>query len=733
MRYSSLILKVLFVVSISVIFYISAITYKQINSLYNNSELVNHTFNVRLQLNELYVQLKDLETSKRDYILTEDQTIKFATKILMKNIKTSLKEVKMITIDNQKQQNNFKKLEKLVDKKFDIVNEALDKDYTRNTSFDLLSNNLMSGKNVMSELKTQIDHMIDVEEELLSIRTDRYDQVKKNTPLYIYLTLLLTLSLLTFAFFRINKNLNDINQKNSELLIKDESSKLAEEIGKFGVWRWDIDEDNYYYSYNIYRLLGHSPGAMPSTLEAFMSHIHPDDLEYVNSIVQKMIIDKSFHPFRYRIIRADNKEVRHLFANNKLIVDKTGKQFLVGTTTDITDQVQSNISLQERNKELEAINNEIILANNALKFGEEIGKFGNWQWNVDTNKWMFSDNLYKILGAKPHEFEANLENFMKFIHPDDIADVKQRAQQMAEDHQLPPFTYRIIKPTGEITYLKSLGRLFVDNLGNKIRAGCTMDITEDVKNNINLEERNRILEANNKELQAFNYVASHDLQEPLRKIQTFISRLVDKDLDHLSDAGKEYLTRIQAASKRMRTLIDDLLQFSRTTRAEKVFEKVNLNDLLDNSKLELAQVIEESKAIITNNELPTLNVIPFQIQQLFNNLINNSIKYCKESIVPEITINYQKVNTKTNSVPHNIPNNSYHIITFNDNGIGFEQQYADKIFELFSRLHNKNEYTGTGIGLAICKKIVENHKGFIFAQGEPDNGSTFTIYIPDRI
>ena len=179
----------------------------------------------------------------------------------------------------------------------------------------------------------------------------------------------------------------------------------------------------------------------------------------------------------------------------------------------------------------------------------------------------------------------------------------------------------------------------------------------------------------------------------------------------------------------MRILIDDLLQFSRTNKGEKIYEVSDLNVLFENAKQELNQIVEEKNAEIIKTELPRISVIPFQIQQLFTNIIGNSLKYSKEEISPIIKINSSLVISQDEEkLPKS--KDKFYKITIEDNGIGFDQEYADKIFILFNRLHNKNEYSGTGIGLAICKKIVENHRGYIFAEGKPEIGTTITIYLP---
>lgn len=245
-----------------------------------------------------------------------------------------------------------------------------------------------------------------------------------------------------------------------------------------------------------------------------------------------------------------------------------------------------------------------------------------------------------------------------------------------------------------------------------------------------LEQKNRELERSNGELSSFSYVASHDLQEPLRKIQAFGNLIQARDADHLSDNSKDYFDRMVKAAIRMQNLIDSLLEFSRTSTARKNFESTDLNVLLDEVKKELAHRIEEKKALILSAHLPTLQIIPFQFRQLLSNLISNSLKYSQKDITPVIEIKATHIKAAKLNETEALPGKDYVRFSVADNGIGFEQEYAAKVFELFQRLHGRNEYSGSGIGLAICKKIVENHQGFMRAESEPDKGTTFYFFIP---
>jgi len=242
-----------------------------------------------------------------------------------------------------------------------------------------------------------------------------------------------------------------------------------------------------------------------------------------------------------------------------------------------------------------------------------------------------------------------------------------------------------------------------------------------------LAVQNVELEKVNEELASFAYISSHDLQEPLRKIQIFADRILQIDEENFSPESKEYFARMSSAASRMRILIADLLAYSRATTAEKNVAVVDLNEIVNNVLTELKEAAEAKDATIDCSPLP---IIPVQFQQLMINLLSNALKFARPGVAPLIKIKAEAVKGADISDAVGIPGKIYMCISVSDNGIGFEQSFSAKIFEIFQRLHNRDQYEGTGVGLAICKKIAENHNGFITAIGEVGKGATFNIYIP---
>ncbi len=252
------------------------------------------------------------------------------------------------------------------------------------------------------------------------------------------------------------------------------------------------------------------------------------------------------------------------------------------------------------------------------------------------------------------------------------------------------------------------------------------DITQLERHEERLRAYNDKLARSNKELQEFAYVASHDLQEPLRKIEAFGDRLVKKHGESLPDEGKVFVERMQNASFRMRELINDLLGYSRVTTNAKPFEKVSLCEVIEGVRSDLQIQLQESGGTIEFGELPALDADPIQMRQLFQNLISNALKFRKPDLDPVIRVSAEEHSVKSNAKGKV----RYWRIKLADNGIGFDNQYKDQIFTIFQRLHGRLEYGGTGIGLATCRKIVERHNGVIDADGTPDVGATFIIDLP---
>lgn len=244
---------------------------------------------------------------------------------------------------------------------------------------------------------------------------------------------------------------------------------------------------------------------------------------------------------------------------------------------------------------------------------------------------------------------------------------------------------------------------------------------------VQLREKNTELELTNKELESFNYVASHDLQEPLRKIQTF-THLIDSESDK-DEAVKKYLGKISVSAKRMSELINSILVYSRLPQVGEKLEPTDLNLILDNVKVDFELIVAEKNAVIESDNLPVINAMPLSMHQLFSNLISNSLKFCEKDPVIRITsatVDVREIATDTQVVAPG----QYHQIKFSDNGIGFRKEYREQIFKLFQRLNNRSKYAGTGVGLSIVSKIVNRHNGYIAADSTPGHGATFTVWLP---
>ena len=361
-----------------------------------------------------------------------------------------------------------------------------------------------------------------------------------------------------------------------------------------------------------------------------------------------------------------------------------------------------------------------------------------WTISKSREQNFYNSFIFSYSGLKREDLKD--VGLIQLIHPDDQQgnlDAWNRSMETGEDFI---YEHRYRRHDGQYRWHLSRGVAQRNASGEIERwVGSSMDIHEQKTIEEKLEKHvavrtaelkkvNEQLIQTNRELEQFAYVSSHDLQEPLRKIQVF-SDLVTKRLREDDPQILTYLNKINASASRMSILINDLLSYSRIANGQFKYEQTNLNTILDNVKGDFELLADQKFAKITSDVLPVIPVVPLQINHLFYNLIGNALKFSDHK--PEIHVSYKFIK-EASLEEHDFltPGKAYAHFCFRDNGIGFEQQYADQIFTIFQRLHPKREYSGTGIGLAICKRIVQNHHGTIRATGQPNIGASFEVYLP---
>jgi signal transduction histidine kinase len=391
------------------------------------------------------------------------------------------------------------------------------------------------------------------------------------------------------------------------------------------------------------------------------------------------------------------------------------------TLTDITLRKQ----IEEReNRVLDILND-----------AEKTMRFGSWVWEMDTLKNEWSAGMYALMGYTADEIPnltSTYEFYLSHVHPDDVEMLRNAVEGSFERQTSFNVEYRLITPAGQEKYIVSRGQFIPgDETRPALSIGSAFDLTPIRAIQHKLERKVDELNRSNFDLEQFAYVASHDLQEPLRKIVSFGERLEKRSQGALDEEMSLYLDRILNATRRMQDMINNLLEFSRVARSKAGFVPSDLNTIIGGTLSDLEIAIQNKNASITIEALPDrVEVIPTQMSQLFNNLLSNSLKFTQDDRQPEINIKSDRL-SKADQLNYGLSSRGQYIrITFSDNGIGFENNDSSRIFTLFQRLRGRSEFEGAGIGLAVCKKVVENHSGIIMASGKTGQGAVFTIVLP---
>jgi PAS domain S-box-containing protein len=361
--------------------------------------------------------------------------------------------------------------------------------------------------------------------------------------------------------------------------------------------------------------------------------------------------------------------------------------------------------------------NDLRMAQKKLNLALENANIGVWEWDLKTDKMIWDSRIEKIFGIEPGTVKPTYAAFESFINEEDLPHFRDAVNKTINLDFPFETIFRTKSSNDESKYISTKALVNKYRKGKSVGlTGVCFDVTSMKKGTEKvLIDLNEELMRSNKDLQQFAYVASHDLQEPLRMVSSFTQMLEQRYHDKLDDDGREYIRYAVDGSKRMYFLLNGLLAYSRVQSKAKEFGKVRMTEVIEKVLRNLSLKIKEKNAVVIYNKLPVVVADENQMIQLIQNLTDNALKFSPVS--PKITISAKSLN-------------DYHVFSVKDEGIGIEEQYFEKIFKIFQRLHRKDDYEGTGIGLAICKRIVERHGGNLWVESEPGNGSTFFFTIP---
>ncbi|HMJ67611.1 MAG TPA: PAS domain S-box protein [Cyclobacteriaceae bacterium] len=505
--------------------------------------------------------------------------------------------------------------------------------------------------------------------------------------------------------------------------------RIAIDAAQIGTFDLDLQRSEFKFSERLANIFGYSE-SKGLTREKFVERIHPDDVSHRMEALERALKTGTLS-YEARILWLDNS-VHWIRENGKVVYDKQSRPWrMFGTTLDITDQKTESerlemlvewrtVKLKEQHEELkrsEERYHKMVeeVQDYAIILLDKDGIIQNWNKGAEKIK---QYREQEVIGRPFHIFYLPLDRATRL--PDKL--LNEAAKNGRAVHE----GWRLRKDQTRFCSI-AITALHDDNNNVIGFSKVTRDLTERKESEDRLRDYTKELESQNQELEQFAYVASHDLQEPLRKIQTF-SEILHKNL-HNEEIAKTYLKKVDSSAKRMAELIKSVLNYSRLSNGGHQVTEVALDGILKNVTQDFELLIQEKDAVIESEPLPLITGISLHLNQLFANLIGNSLKFTERNPIIKISSRPVRREQVVNS-PSNLEGTNYIEVAFSDNGIGFDQQFEKQIFTMFQRLHGKHEFSGTGIGLAICKKIMENHGGYITARSEVGKGATFYVYFP---
>lgn len=701
---------------------LSIFSYHRIKSLVNSVDKVNHSNEVKFELERTFSYLKEAETSQRGFILTGDSSFLISHDSAVTAIIRQLSKLEYLVQDNASQSRYVDSLKYYANKRIDYL-KLMMVEAARKT---ITNEKLNVGRRFMNLTRNYVVLIMAEEDKLLKKRTELLERNEWLSPFIISFLIFFTLLLLVLTYLRISNQLELSKELSAQLQLNNEA--IAERNSFIeGVLNASVDlivvmdkqhrvtvvnkNSADFFDKNESNIIGRKVEELRPGIET----------EPAFENIDKAFLGKHIHITEYKSAINDN-----YWDLNFIPLFKYGKVYnVMAIAHDITELVTTKNNLRDSEERYHLMVGEIT--DYAILFINKDGVIENWNKGAE-----------KIKGYKAEEIIG--KNFSIFYTEEDrkAGLAEQLINEARATGKANHEGWRIRKDGSSFWGSVSITPL-KDMHGNLLGfSKVTRDLTQKkiaddsiARQTEILKQKNVDLENMNRELQSFAYVSSHDLQEPLRKIRTFSDRIIELDYERLSEKGKDFFGRMNEAAKRMQNLIEDLLEYARTNVTERKFEIIRLEDIIEEGKVDLKESIEAGNISIKYNGDCKLYVISFQFRQLFHNLFTNSIKFSRPDVPGKINISCTSGVGSSFNIAELEPDKTYTHISVSDNGIGFDEQYNQRIFDVFQRLHGKQEFKGTGIGLAICKKIVENHHGFIIAKGKLNEGATFDIYIPD--
>ena len=478
------------------------------------------------------------------------------------------------------------------------------------------------------------------------------------------------------------------------LLLANERLNLAQRVARFGVWDWDITDGAAVWSTEMFHLFGLDPDTSSASFETWRGILHPDDRAVTAQKIEAALWEHTMLDSNYRIVTPDH-QVRWINATGKATYDDSGRPVrMIGICTDITERKDAEEILQTSEEQFRAMFEKhdavMLLINPITGAIIDANNSAACYYGYDRATLM-TINISDLNTLDPEQVKA------------------ERLHALHDERNTFIFPHRLAG--GEIRMVE-VNTSPIAHKGQTILFSIIHDITDRIRAEEQLRMTLAELTRSNEDLQHFAYVASHDLQEPLRMVASFTQLLARRYCGQLDDDAKKFIAYAVEGATRMQQLIEDLLAFSRVESKGRPLESAATGKLLDAAVRNLQTAIEESRAEITHGELPTVPADSSQLIQLFQNLVGNAIKFHRPGEPPRIRVSARNLGQEWQ-------------FSVADNGIGVDPRFANRIFVIFQRLHAREQYPGTGIGLAICKRIVERHGGRIWVESTPGVGATF--------